>query len=178
MHHTDSIEDTADSYCYRASRLFYEDPPLALSNLEAALSYEPHHLEALNMAGELHLFEYEKLSLTEEAANRIAGEFFDRALVYGPQFAEAWSGKARMLFYREEHDAAIEAADRGLAVLHLRVGFGMQSKAVFTNVAESLYNVKVKSLMALGRREEARQELAAGLMECPGSELLIRRVDA
>lgn len=176
LYHTDSSEDSADYYCDRAFHLFDDDPLLALENLEAALVAEPCHLRALNLAGELYLFEYEALGRPQVEADEIALEYFERALAYEPRFAEAWSGKSMALFYQEEDEAALEAADQGLAVCPLRIGFGMSSDDFFTNIAELLHNIKVKTLVELGRSEEAREALAVGLAQCPGSALLTQRI--
>jgi len=174
---TDSIEDNADGCYDRAAKLFDDNPPLALKELEMALVFEPHHVQALILAGELYLFQYQSLAINDDEANVRALSFFEQALSHEPQHADAWSGKALALFYQENNETAIQAANRGLAVLPLAVGFGMQQAEISGNVGEALHNVKVKALLALGRRYQARQALAAGLTEYPNSKLLTRRVE-
>jgi tetratricopeptide (TPR) repeat protein len=178
LHDTCSIEDSADFYFNRACTLFDDDPVLALKNLATTLEYEPNHLQALILAAELHLYGPESLGLAEEAALHIANEYLNRALAHEPRHAETWSVKAIVLFYQQKDKPAIEAADQGLSVLPLRIGFAMQSDAVFSNIAEALHNVKVKALLELGRPEQARLALAAGFAECPQSALLTRRIQS
>ena len=175
----ESIEDEADFHFWRAQDLWgKERNKEALSHLQAALQVELGHLQALVSAGELYLLRGEDLGLEEEVSDRIALGYFERALVQEPRHADAWSGKALTLLYMQRPQEALCAADWGLSVLPLRVGYAMTYAAVYTNVAEALFSTKVRALLDLDKVEGARQTLAAGLECCPGSAFLTRHVEA
>jgi len=173
-----SIEEDADFHFWRATGLFNEQPSKALAHLETALAREPNHQQALVLLGELYILRAEELGLESTAADQTALGYFEQVLVREPKHAEAWSRKALTLLYLNHPEEAILSAEQGLSVLASRVGYGMESGPVHTNVAEALFDVKIRALLELGRTDEVRQTLFAGLVYCPGSKFLTRHVKA
>ena len=170
-----SIEEEADLHFRRANELEREERyEEALAHLTEALQIEPRHMEALTLAGEIHLFGHEKLGVTPADAYAIGLQYFDRALAVEPKNADAWGGKALSLFYLERDDDALEAAEHGLTVLPLGIGPAMSYAPVQLNVAETLFSVKVRALLEVGKRGAARQALSEGFAYCPGSDHLSR----
>jgi tetratricopeptide (TPR) repeat protein len=166
-------EEDAEFHYWRASELrIAERFELALGHLLRALEIEPTHLEAMVASGDVYLFGSDELGLSDAQSEELALECFDRAIEREPDLAGAWSGRALVLLYRDDFCGAIEAADRGLRVLHRRVGYGMTSDPVYSNVAEALIDVKVRSLFEQGKLADARAELSAALTRWPRSRLL------
>jgi len=173
-----SIEDDADFHFWRATYLFDAQPSKALAHLETALAREPNHQQGLVLLGELYLLRAEKLGIEPAVADQTALGYFVQVLVREPQHAEAWSRKALTLLYLDRPEEALQSAEQGLSVLASRVGYGMEFGRVHTNVAEALFDVKIRALIEIGRPDEARQTLFAGLVYCPGSKFLTRHVEA
>ncbi len=173
-----SIEDDADFHFWRAFHLFDEQPRKALAHLEATLAHEPNHQQALVLLGELYTLRAEELGIEPAVADQTALGYFEQVLVREPKHAEAWSRKALTLLYLDRPEEALLSAEHGLSVLASRVGYGMEFGPVHTNVAEALFDVKIRALLDLGRSNESRQTLFAGLIYCPGSQFLTRHVAA
>lgn len=168
-------EETADHNYRRALALLREGNPTdALSLIYEVLNIEPRHMLALILAGEIYLDK--DMNLDPPAAYSTAIGYFNRVLAVEPKYADAWSGKALALLYLEKPGQALDAAENGLFVLPLRIGYGMMSADVYTNVAEALFDRKVCALLSLGRKSDARQALYDGFEHCPGSEYLSRLV--
>lgn len=173
-----SIEDAADFHFLRAYDLYGEDRYReSLAHVEAALEIEPRHIQALILGGETHLLDYESIGLEPEKAYNKALNYFDRALSVEPRHAEAWACKGLALIYLERPMEALEAAEKGLAVLELQIGWAMSDSDFFTNISEALHDRKIRALLELERTEDARKALSEGLAYCPGSKYLTRLVD-
>jgi tetratricopeptide (TPR) repeat protein len=173
-----SIEDQADFHYWRAADLFGEHRSKeALAHLEESLAVVPDHIQALNLAGDIYTLRAEELGLDPADCLLRAMSCFDRVLARHPAHAEAWSGKALVYLYMGRAGDALSAADMGIASLPARVGYGMTSPEVHSNVAADLYSTKVGALLRLGRRAEATEALAAGLTYCPDSRLLHLMLD-
>ncbi len=173
-----SIEDDADFHFWRAADLFDEQPSKALAHLETALAREPNHQQALVLLGELYIVRAQELGLEPAVADQSALGYFEQVLVREPKHAEAWSRKALTLLYLDRPEEALQSAEQGLSVLASRAGYGMEFGPVHTNVAEALFDVKIRALMELGCPNAVRQTLFAGLVYCPGSKFLTRHVEA
>lgn len=168
-----SIEDMADFHFWRAHDLSTDGRPKeALSHIEAALEIEPKHVQAMILAGDIYQLDCEELGIDPDKAFQIAIQCYDRALAVDPKLAEAWAGKAEVLYWSRCPELALESAETGLFLLPLCIGYAMNSPDVHINVAETLFKYKVSALLRLGRKDEARQALSDGLEYCPGSEYL------
>ena len=100
-----------------ASRMYLADrPQVALDYLAEALEADPSCYEALVMAGELVDHWAPELGLDEREGASKAIVYFDRAIAARPDDSEAYAEKAITLLHLEEHEASIEAANRGLAL--------------------------------------------------------------
>jgi tetratricopeptide (TPR) repeat protein len=172
-----SIEDAADFHHDRACELLKrERHKEAEQHLLAALEIEPRHLQALIYLGDIYTLCGDELGMESTAACQAALDCYDRALAIEWKLAEAWAGKTLTLFYLDRPEDTLAAAESGLFVLPLCVGYGMTCPDIHTNVAEALFDRKVRALLELGRPSEARQALTDGLAYCPGSAFLSRLI--
>ncbi len=168
-----SIEEAADFHYNRAFDLVEDERyKEAEQHLLRALEINPRHTQALIDLGELYLWDCEELEMELPIALREALRYYERAIAVEWKLAEAWAGKADALGYLGRHEEALEAAETGLLVLPLCLGYYMNRPEVHTNVAEALFNCKVEALRKLGREGEARKALGDGLEYCPGSDYL------
>lgn len=172
-------EEAGEFYYWRAQDLMRDGTNCvqALSYAQAALEIDPGHVQALILVGEIHTLCPDELGLDTATSYAIALEHLNRALDIEPRHAEAWGDRGLTLIYAQRFEEALDAAERGLSVLPLRIGYGMSYQPVYTNVAEALFDRKVGALLGLGRSEEARQALTDGLLHCPGSKYLSRLID-
>lgn len=175
---TNSIEDSADSYYDKALSLqkaghFKE----AFVQLRLCLEVEPRHSEARLMLGEEYLLRPEELGISDEEGETAAREAFEYLLNDNPKKTEAWAGLALLLLYQDNHTGAIEAANEGFKVISADTSWVMASPEVFMNVAESLYDVKIRAYLEAGEKECAAAQLQEGLVFCPDSEFLSRHLD-
>ncbi|MFN3653620.1 MAG: DUF3856 domain-containing protein [Armatimonadota bacterium] len=149
--------------------------PQAWRCLLEALQIEPDHLEALTLAGDLALLEWDDIDCPEirdaKTGCAIALSYYERALAIEPRHADPWAGKALALVWLGRFEEALAAAEKGLEVLPLRLG-DLESPEVYQNVAESLYSDRAQALRGLGRWDEALATLDEGLRLYPDSRLL------
>jgi tetratricopeptide (TPR) repeat protein len=174
-----SIEDQEDDEYLQAEMLSLESGSAraARSLVLRVLERNPDHVQANILLGELFLLRDEELGMDRLSACAQALELFEGVLMREPRHAEAWSQKALALLYLERFDEALDAANSGLEVLPLRVGLAMSGSGFYTNIAEALYDRKVRALLDLDRRPEAFAVLSDGLAACPESEYLTRLVE-
>ncbi|MHB1000416.1 MAG: tetratricopeptide repeat protein [Armatimonadota bacterium] len=172
------MEEAAEFYYWRAHDLSDRTNCIqALSYAQAALEIEPGNVEALVLIGDIHTLFPDALGLDTAISYKSALEYLDRALDIEPKHADALGAKALTLIYTQRFEEALDTAERGLFVLPLRIGYGMNHDSVYTNIAEALFDRKVRALLGLGRDNEARQTLSDGLLHCPGSKYLTRLID-
>ena len=150
----------------------------ALNEANSGLSHEPENVTLLVMAGEIVLIYHEELGIDIADAAHSALTRFHKVLSLEPEHAEDWGAAALSYLYLNEHENALDCTNRGLASLSSGVGFGMTNREVHTNVAEEVFDHKVRALLGLDRMEEARKCLFEGLTYCPGSSFLSRHIES
>lgn len=144
-----------------------------------AVELDPNNADALVLAGELWLRQWEAMGFADHSetdAATVALTYFNAALSKEGAHANAWAGKGCTLMRLQRYRKALAAAQRGLTVLSQRVGDGMETPGVYQFVAEDLYDGTVQALLKLGRGEEAWQVLKQALSEFPASDYLLRLV--
>lgn len=172
-------EDGVDSHFWDAVHLMDDDDIVhALAHVNTLLALEPDNVQGLMLAGEIHLLYHDELSIETGEASRLAMGYFRRVTSRLPGHAEAWGAIALSHLYLNESALAVEAADRGLASLGSAIGFGMTFEPIRENVAEALYDRKIRALIELGKLDDARQALREGLSCCQGSEFLSRHIQS
>lgn len=172
-----TIEDTAAFHYCRGLHLLDEGRPAeALEHAEAALEIQPEHVQSLVLAAAVYTFQGKELGLGIDVSSRAALNCYERALAVEPELAEAWSGKAFLLLRLDRPEEALAAADCGLAALTHPVGPDMDDPEVQVKIAENLFSNKIRALLAIGRKDEARQALSDGFEHCPQSEYLTRHL--
>ncbi len=173
-----STEERTDRACQCASALEAQGRYAeAVCHLEYALELEPGHTEALIQIADVYALYWEELALEKEVSLERALGHYDRALSLNPRLADAWAGKALVHLYQGNAELALQCAEQGLCVLPLREGFAMKYDPVFFNVSEALHDRRVRALLSLGRRAEARGALSIGFEACPRSTYLTRLID-
>ena len=172
-----SPEEITEKAVRAASRMYLAHRPrVALEYLAEALEADPHCYEALVMAGELYDRWGEDIGLDEREASLTAVSYYDRAIAVQPDHAEAYAEKAIALLHLDEFRAALESADRGMAVFDIHPTLDLPPD-VWINIGESLYRAKALALNELGRADEGRRVLNEGLSRFQGSEYLNQIVD-
>lgn len=147
----------------------------AMASLRVALEENPYNVQAFIAVGELYLFKSRELGVdSDDCADKAALESFEAAIRVEPENADAWSRKALAELYLGDAATALGSAEQGLAVLPLLVGYAMQSEDKFRNVAEALFDVKVRALIDLSRHHEAYTTLRRALEQFPASSYLMR----
>jgi class 3 adenylate cyclase/TolB-like protein/tetratricopeptide (TPR) repeat protein len=161
--------------------------PAIRAGFERALAIEPDHVPAL--AGYTHTLVY----LADQAPNREEAEALLRradeaslkAVTLRPDSAEAWAARANLLFFRDQFDAAAEAARRGLRLnpylvmlhafagrIHLAKDEAEQALAAFDRgialhptgpLHGVLLNYRSRALLALRRFAEAVASCERGM---------------
>jgi tetratricopeptide (TPR) repeat protein len=142
-----------------------------------ALELDPNCIEANVLAGDLWLLEWSEIGYGDHSqteAAEAALTYFDYALAAGPDYADAWAGKAHALLQLGRLEEALEAGRSGLSALPKRIGKLMSSPEVYRNVAEEVYDGVVRALVALGRDGEGQAILQEGLALYPDSTYLLR----
>lgn len=167
-----SFEEESDTLFWSGAARFDSEPKEALSLFTRALDINPRHAMALVEIGELYLFRYEHFEMEEEESNEIALGYFDRALLWHPDYSDAWGGKALVLFYMERYSESLSCAEQGIKSLSVNSGYGTSSIEVHINVAEMLFSVMIRCYLSLGEQEKATKALREGLSYCEVSVFL------
>jgi len=155
IHRTDKYIDLADWLCFECKR-----PDLALEWVDRALQAEPENPEALTLKGDI----LQEAALCEEAIS-----FYDRALEIVPDALEVIAERARALHILERWEEALAGADTGLAILRdLEEG-----EVGHDPVTALLHEIRVSSLIGLGRMQDAERAARDALERCPGDERLL-----
>src|SRR3989442_660086 len=129
-----NVEDRADGEYWHAGRLLREDKVQAAhTRVLTALDLNPDHELATMLLGEISLWYHEELGVEPLSAYREALELFEKVIRREPRHAEARSQKALALIYLERFGDALDAAEKGLEVLPLRIRYAMSGPEVFTN---------------------------------------------
>ena len=176
---TNSPEERADAH-YNKARCVWssENYTEAVTELGLCLDLEPRHSEARLLLGEIYLFKSEHLGLSDAAGETAARREFEHLLTENPQKTEAWAGLALVLLYQNDYAGALKAADSGFKVIASDTSWNMGSPEVFMNVAESLYDIKIRAYLENNEKERALAQLQEGLTFCPNSTFLARHLSA
>ena len=166
---TDELERSTDS----------AQLPGIRAGFERALALDPGHVPALT--GYTHTLVYlADLADSREQAEALlqrADEASLKAVTLRPDSAEAWAARANLLFFRDQFDAAAQAAQQGLRLnpylvmlhafagrIHLAKDEAEQALAAFDRGLDLnptgplhgvLLNYRSRALIALGRYAEA-----------------------
>jgi len=171
------MNDACGIHHQRASALLDEGRyKEAFSIIELALEDDPECVPILALAGDVNLLYSEELGLDSRVADLIALDFYNRALALEPQDVDVLNGKALALLYLGRPDEALSVAEEGFSVLPLRVGYAMTHPDVYRNAEEALFDRKIRALLALGRRDAAREVFADALEKYPKNEYLTRHM--
>jgi tetratricopeptide (TPR) repeat protein len=151
-----------------------EDLPAAWRHICRALELDPNHASASVFAGEMWLYDYDRIGCGEHAERsgaEAALPYFDRALEVEPLHAEAWGCKAHALCRLERYEEALAAAEAGLKALPHGVDH-LWYPEVYPFVDRELSDAMVNALVGLGRRAEGLRVLDDALSRYPGHPYL------
>lgn len=155
VHRTDKYIDLADWLCFEC-----RNPDLALEWVDRALHAEPENPEALTLKGDI---------LQEAGRCEEALPFYDRALEIVPDALEAIAERARAFHTLERWEEALAGAQAGLAVLG-EIG---DAEIGPDPVASLLHEIRVRSLIGMGRWADAAKAAREALARCPEDERLL-----
>lgn len=160
--------------------------PAIRAQFERALALDPQHVPALTGYAHTLVYLADQADADEAVALlRQADEASLLAVTQRPDSAEAWAARGNVLLFRDQHDAATEAVQRGIRLnpylvmlhafdgqLHLAQDRGDAALAAFDrgialNPTGPLHGVlmqlRARALLVLGRFDEAIQSCERGI---------------